>query len=642
MTTIAKLKAEKLSDIESQVDEIIQTRYRVVEAVQLANEMKAKTDEGLSKPYHDMSLYYGRQRAILRGLTQSDIMNFDLPSVAEWTAGTGFTLPSVRKFGYQFVDADEKDSEIDDPSLHYLTRNKEKKILSTLDADSDAFSYPSPYENFSQKQVAMDSSRDTYKFVLNLPIVPNTLKVLHDGNQIGKDNGEGAVPGTNFASSIVDYDGTVTLKYRHKPNKGTEIKIVFDTYMELSEFEKSYDQIDFTLSQKVDFGQTLGIINIGAGLLEAPPELLDMFQLRRKSDHQIVGTIQVVCEGLMKNTTWDLKTGNPMLCLAITHEQFKTFLGYLSPDIDNDLNKSANPSIVSSGAPDGESYPNIEANPFFPYTDGTYIDKPPFTGNFVHTEEGTHKWSVHPDIKWQCGTAPAELGQKPQENPGTVLAALQAIRDFSGAGNNPIPPDIGNSTTLGNSYEMNGGFVWEYTWGGPEPPYTKTEVGKYSCYYNAVQQLKVDHLVHLQTQCGLIATLGNKTNTIETDRQSGDSQFVTDTATFKSALDTFLSYHDAFDPLTTRPTYDMGQITLLQTATDPSGYLEQVTTRLNDLDTTLGTATTSGYAKIIYDSCNMAAHMGIGYLRDVIDELNSIQDLYSIITDFQDQYSLLP
>ena len=641
MTTLIDYKEEKLSEIESLADEIIYTRLRVVEASQLADEIKKETDQGLSLPYPDMALFYGRQRAIIRGLTQSDIMYFDFPSNSEWNTEKKFTLPSKTQFGYVFVDNEGNDSIINDPSLYYLTRKKSDKTLSTNEKDSDAFIYPSILDDFKQQAVVLDEEKQTYEIMLKFPATPGTLKVYYNDAEIGKDNGRGNIKGESLRNSTVNYDEKVVLYFKDKLDGGSIIKLVYNTYTGVDNFEKEYEQINFTLSQKKNFGQALDLMILGNGVISYPPDLLDTMKLRRKSDHNVAGIVQVVCEGLRINTNWYSLTEDPEDYLRITHDQFKTLLGYLNPDISNDLTKSANPEITSNGREDGGTYPDIEANPFFPWTDGTYVDSPPYTGNYVHLEESIPKWSVHSDIKWQYGTAPASLGETAQEDPDSFLEALNEIDTFSGAGNNPIPDDVGSSTVEGYSYEMNGNYVWRYDWqDNTGVPFDKVSVGEYPCYYNDIQHLKEDHLTHLQTQCGLIATLGNTVNTIDTDRQTGDTDFIADTATYLVYLDAFLAYHDAFNPITGRPTYDTSEMTTLKAVN--SVYLSEFNSRVTDLDTVIGTATTSGYSKIIYDSCSMAVHMDIGYLRDVIDELNSIQSLYEMIVNNQGLYALLP
>ncbi len=646
MTTLPKYKAEKYSELESLAQEIILTRLGVIESSQLSDEFKAETDQGISLPYPEMALHYGKQRAILRGLTESNVMHFDIPTIAEWSLITKFTFPSRTKFGYVFVDNDDNDSKIDDPDLYYLTRKKDDKTLSTIGNDSDAYSYPSELLGFSQERIATNSITKKYEILLNFPATPKSLSVYLEGNEIGKDNGDGNISGSSMLkSAAIDYNRKVTLNFRFNIEKGSIIKIVYDSYTNVDKFDEKYEQVNFSITQKTDFNQALDLINLGQGVISKRPELTNMMYLRRKSDHQRVGIVQVACEGLIPNANWDVLTGNPADYLRITHDQFKTLLGYLNPDIENDLTKSANLETVSNGREVGGAYPDIEASPFFPWTDGTYLGSPPYTGNYVHSEESVPKWSIHSDIKWQYGTAPASLGQTVQQNPGTFLAALNAINNFSGAGNNPVPNDTSGS--LGSTYytySMSGNYVFKntHTWSGgvfPEGSYS-TSSSELSCYYNSVQHLKDSHLTHLQTQCGLIAALGDLANTIDTSRQSADTQFITDTATFKAVLGTFLFYHDNFNPISGRPTYDTAKIIPLQTATGT--YLDQFTARVSDSDTVIGTATTSGYAKIIYDSVTMATHMDIGYLRDLIDELNSIQDLYSLITDLQSQYALLP
>ena len=655
MTTLAEYKKEKYSEIESQANEIILTRLRVVEASQLADELKAETDQGLSSPYPETALYYGKQRSILRGLSESDVMSFDLPTVSEWSTLTGFTLPSRRQFGYIFVDPDGNDSKIYDPDLYYLTRKKSDKTLSTIEKDSDAFSYPATLYGYSQQTVAVNGETKSYEMFLNFPVTPGTLTVYQGEEEIGKDNGNGSISGSAFESATVLYEEKVILVFKTPIEKGTIIKLVYDTYAEVDKFEESYEQIDFTLSQKIDFGQALDLINLGAEVISKEPGMAETMYLRRKSDHRQMGIIQVVCEGLVATENWDPLTEDPEDYLRITHDQFKTFLGYLNPDISNDLTKSSNPEIESNGRKDesysggtfDHEYPDIEASPFFPYTDGNYIESSPYTGYFVHLEELDPKWSIHPDIKWQYGTQPSSLGETEQNDPNSVYNALFAIDNFSSSTTLTVPADTGSSSSAGYSYEMVGEYVYRFLWTeDPEFPGTflKGEALWYSCRYNSLQ-LIVDGssgLSNLLTQLNKVISLGDEANTIDTGRQAGDSQFVSDTIAFQAILDTFLTYHNAFDPITTRPTYDLTTFNALVTANHPNGYFTAVTDRLADLETVLGIPLVSGYSKIIYDSCNMATHMNLGYLREVIDELNSIQDLYTMITDAQNQYAMLP
>ena len=646
MTTIAEEKAKREEELQNFPLMVRDVRMRVIEAAQLADEMKAVSDTGLSSAYPVISDFYGKQRAVLRGLSDSDVLSFTLPSVAQWTAPTDLAFPSETQFGYIFFDLTGVEDDIDDAYLYYLAKKTEGNILSSIEEDSDAFVAPTALQDFQHVVGLSDGVVTQYQFDLPLVPVPGTVKIYHGDSQIGQDNGSGSLSGTNVAgSSTISYTSpfSVNLEYTTAPAKDTVISLIYDSYTNEAAFSDTYTQVDFTLSTKEYCGETLKLINIAADVLDERPVLLSTMTLRKKSDHQVVGTVLITCEGLQVNSSWNHLTGDPAETMQVSHSDFKTLLGYLEPDIDNDLTKSANPYIASSGKKVGETYPAIEASPFYPCTDGTYQGSDAYTGNYVHIEESVPIWSVHPDIKWQYGTAPSALGETSQENPGTFSAALAALAAYSDYTNNPIPDDTGSSTSAGYSYHMDSGYVMENTWeeDGENPgTYIITSTVEYTCLYNSIHHLRNDELDHIDTQLDKLITLGDVANTAETGRQSGDTQFFTDTSTFRTALDTFLTYHDAFDPLTSRPTYTTTKITDLKTA--GAAFSTSFNARVTDLDTVLGTAVTSGYAKVIYDSCNAAVNKDIGYLREVIDELNSIQDVYDMITQKQAEYAKYP
>ncbi len=665
MTTIAEEKAKREQDLRDAPSLVISARLEVIQKCELANELKAALGEGLNLAYHDIASFYGKQRAILRGLTTDRIMHFDLPDSSLWNSGTEFTFPSANRFGYEFFDTNGNPATINDASQYYLAKKQADSTLCTLQNEAKAFSCPVPLIDFSQVITKADGESLFFNFSLQKPPIPETIKILHDEIQIGGDDGSGNLTGNNLTSSTVNYEsGEVHLEYTEAPVKDTLIRFVFDSFTNLEKFDTDYEQVDFSLDTKA-YGQglTLNLIRINEGVLSDRPALMDTMILRKKIDHQAVGTIRITCEGLTANGSWNHLTDNPESATLLDQVGFKELLGYLDPDQTNDLIRSANPYLVSTAKKIGDSYPDIETSPMFPCTNGEYTDKPAFKGNFIHFEEGQPKWEIHSDIKWQYGTKPAGYSENPyssdgntvQENPGTVLAALQAIMDFTDPGNNPIPVDgsgnAGNPSTF-KTYTMGYqgsdiDYVHEnlWTWNSGSANYVRSDNGRYTCYYNEVQALKDGQsgLTHLQVQCGWIVDPENTlSNSVETERQSTDNQFVSDTVTFKSALDTFLTDHDGFDPITTRPTYNTSWIAVLQAATDPDGYLIQATTRLADLDAVIGTPETSGYSKKIYDSCNAAVRKDIGYVRDVIDSLNSIADMYYLISQLQSEYAMYP
>jgi hypothetical protein len=645
VTTVAEEKSKREQDLKDSPVMITTVRLEVIQKVELADEMKSQTDDGLTDPYPVIALFYGKQRSLLRGLTLSDVINFNLPTSTNWNAGTDFVFPTKTQFGYEFYDTAGDPATIDDATKYYLAKRKSDNVLCTLETIVEAFTAPLSVKNYNQIVSISDGDKKNFDFDLAMIPVPGTIKIYHGETQIGQDDGSGNLTGTNITGSTVVYASpfTVDLNYSSAPAKDLMIKFVYDSYANESDFTDDYEQVDFTLSTKgYGSGLTLKLLNIVADVLDKRPTLLHSMYLRRKTDHQVVGTVLITCEGLAVDSSWNHLTGDPEDTTLLDHAEFKTLLGYLSPDNTDDLAKSADPYNASNGRKDGSSYPDIEMNPMYPATDGTYIDKPAFKGNHVHEENSVAVWAINSDIKWQYGTKPTGLDVTTQNNPDTLKAAIDAINNFSSANPTTIPADTGSVGAAGDSYSMVGNFVHKFVWSGG-PPCTSDGGSEYPCYYNDVQHLKEDHLLHLQTQLAAIATLGDTTNTIDAGRQSGDTQFVTDSATFKTALDTFLSYHNAFDPITSRPTYATSQMTTLKAAANATnGYRKQAGDRITDLESVIGTPETSGYSKKIYDSCNAAVRKDIGYARDVIDRLNSIQDVYDLIDQQQSEYAMYP
>lgn len=646
MTTITEEKINREQELIDAPNMIVDVRVKVIQAVELADEMKTATGVGLNNPYPEITEFYGKQRAILRGLTSSSVMKFNLPDAAQWNGSTAFTLPTKTLWGYEFYDTDGNPATLDNPDLCYLAKRIEGNIPCTIESDMGAFTAPVALLDYKQVIGRGDDSTTQYSFELSSVAVPGTIKIMHDDLQIGQDDGAGVLSGTNIINSTADYTtNAVVLEYSEAVEQGVTIAFVFDSYSNESGFTDTYNQVDFTLGSKsYGSGLTLDLISIASGVLDQRPALLETMLVRKKADHQPVGTLKIVCEGLKTDASWACLIDDPEDATLLSHSEFKSMLGYLNPDYADDLMKSANPYLFSSGRKDGDDYPDTEASPMFPCTDGDYTGSNAFTGNWVHYEDEVYEWSVHSDIKWQYGTEPENDGDKAQYDPESVLDALNAIAGFTGGSTDPIPNDTGSSASPGKSYEMNGNFVWVYTWTGTAPSCTKDSGVEYSCYYNDVQHLKEDqdHLIHLQTQCGLIAELGDVSNAVDVSRQAGDTQFITDTATFKAELDKAVFYHDTFTPLTNRTEYVTTDITALQTATDPGGYLSTVTDRLNDLDSVIGTPTTGGYTKTIYDACNCAVNKDIGYVRAVLDKLNSIGDIYDLISKKQSEYTMFP
>ncbi len=656
MTTIAEEVKNREQELKDSPSMIINIREKVIQAVELANEMKSETGIGLNSPYPFISEFYGKQRALLRGLTSgdlpsSDILKFNLPSTTQWNEASTFTFPSNTQWGYEFYDLDENISTISNPELHYLAKVTVGNIPCTVEKQMGAFLSPVVLQDFKEIVARGDGSTTEFSLDLSSVAVPSTIQILHDDIQIGQDNGFGVLYGTNIINSTVDYEtNKVILEYSAAIEKPVIISLKYDSYINESDFTDTYSKFDFTLATKnYGSGLILNLINVVAGTLDEGqrPCLLETMIVRKKADHQPIGTIQVVCEGLETNQAWEPLLDDAEEATLLDHAGFTTLLGYLDPSHTDDVTKSANSYIASSGrsvgATEPYSYPDIEASPFFPATDGEYFAASPFLGYWVHWEKNSYKWSVHSDIKWQYGTAPENDGDTVQYDPGTMLSELNELVDFSSS-NPTIIPDDYTEFLVSYVFLMSGDYVVVTTTSpnSSPPPDFIENTDEYTCYYNDVQHLKDNYLDSLSNRCQSIIDLEDVSNTIDGSRDQIDTDFYDDTIAFKTALDSFASNHDSFNAISSRPTtYVTSYISALIIAAGV--YLTKHNSRVSDLNSILGSPTVEGsYSKIIYDSCNTAVNKDIGYVSSVRDKLNSIQDIYDLITQKQNEYTMFP
>ena len=62
-------------------------------------------------------------------------------------------------------------------------------------------------------------------------------------------------------------------------------------------------------------------------------------------------------------------------------------------------------------------------------------------------------------------------------------------------------------------------------------------------------------------------------------------------------------------------------------------------TRLAAIQTSIGTVTTSGYAKNIYDTCNLALELDIGYVKKTIKKHYDLDSFYDNIATLRAKYN---
>ena len=110
MTTIAEEKLKIENEIKSLPSAVLDSRLKAVDLAELNSELLTDHGTGLTEPYPDMSLFYGKQRALMRGLAAA-INSYDFGT--GWASGSLFTMPTTIAFGYQVYD---------DARLHCLHR----------------------------------------------------------------------------------------------------------------------------------------------------------------------------------------------------------------------------------------------------------------------------------------------------------------------------------------------------------------------------------------------------------------------------------------------------------------------------------------------------------------------------------------
>ncbi len=126
MSKIEEKKQEILKNMSSIAGSIITGRLKAINEALLGLEIREHDkSKGIASDYPALALKYGQQRALLRGLTAADVLNFDI------TSGMGtplsFTLPSTTRFGYELYNMAHQKiqfSDIDPVNELYITKRK--------------------------------------------------------------------------------------------------------------------------------------------------------------------------------------------------------------------------------------------------------------------------------------------------------------------------------------------------------------------------------------------------------------------------------------------------------------------------------------------------------------------------------------
>ena len=198
-----------------------------------------------------------------------------------------------------------------------------------------------------------------------------------------------------------------------------------------------------------------------------------------------------------------------------------------------------------------------------------------------------------------------------------------------------------------------GGMVWT----------CRSDVsGEFACYYNQVQHL-IDQafgIAYIQSQMDKLSALGAPTNTVDPSQQKSDDQFETDQETFETDLDGFVSSDHGttvtggYNPLDSAnrvggggndypqaeiETNLAGAATTFQT--DLDARVSEINSDVLGADVVSSTAGLD-YARRLYNAVNKAVNFRTGYVREVKDKLATVETIYTLITQFQEDYASYP
>lgn len=679
MTRIEKKKEEIRQQINLNRMDIIAKRLAAIESAQLAEEIRGKTDEGIRKPYHNAAIYYGKQRALLRGCLESDLVHYDLPTVEEWNLPIDFSLPTTEKFAFQYIDSNGEFGTLANADQLYLTIDQEEGALATLE-NSAAYSLPTLFPAFEQVLAMGDGNKVELKAELFYHCSVNSLKLYISNKGSGKvpiaegnETGGLTTTANGPLQSAIIQSGLVTVQFINPLAAGTRLIAVYDGYTDPAAVDERYQAVLFETSQENPTSEEeLSFIKLTTPVANAP-ELGDSFIVRKRENHQTVGTVQVICEGLQLNTNWDFQIDAADKAMTLSQKKFNQLLGWLNPAMAHDIARSSDPWVSSSGIlvnKEGKStYPDIELSPFFPATDGTYSGDAPFDGNLVHREDeydqesktmnNVAKWRVFSGLKWGYQTVSAETGNISIKDPASPLVGPGEIDPFEHSGKikqilldttipadkTDPPPEKILSYILKKEEEDSPQLIYEITETKNEEGKSSTVEAEYSCYYNDMVRFVLSPMKAFQKRLNDLIALMEEEHDYSAVMSSGlgskDSDFLSDLENFKKGLGSKITnvetYHNAFNPLELvgeeRSTYSTLSVTDLENYcknTINAAY----SSRITDLKTEI-----SGYSKKIFESCTYATHRQVGYFPEVVNSIKTIKAIEDEIKRLQENYA---
>ncbi len=451
-----------------------------------------------------------------------------------------------------------------------------------------------------------------------------------------------------------------------------------------------------TLTSPVNGSVTMDKINIASDSLEVTPSLLSDYHVKSYEDHSVYGIITIICWGLQIDDTWTWYTGSASVpaaegCMKLNHDEFVSLFGWM------DLSNSSSCDIVASCDPDNDSnatetpeesndYPNLYEKPFFPstppdfqeiylYRDSYHKTKkvnPDYPDYPVYPPAGLidgFDYSVNADIRWIADVMPSEDDMMDDTYTFTnpYQLAMDVIAAFTSANTTTIPQNTPyyvpfssgqHRTTYAIDDAIEGFYIvyqTYYTSQGSDPyTWDSGVISEFTCYFNDMQHYLYDE-VNPVVDVGFPAPSATRVRNI-TDSDSYQDVINASTSicqtlnyvdasaetTFYLAVDTFdtvmsalISYNAAWVAA-----FDTSSSSYAYTTTSMTNYVSASTTFSTAIDTELssiasrmGTTTTAGYAKNLYDAINLMLALDIEYIKKLLEDFTAMESMFQTAVD---------
>lgn len=389
-------------------------------------------------------------------------------------------------------------------------------------------------------------------------------------------------------------------------------------------------------------------------------------------------------------------------CMMLTHDEFVSLFGWM--DLSNhtvcDIVASIHPDHYSNATENPEDsgiYPQLYDQPFFPVTPPEFQESYLYRGSFHKTKKvepdepdyplyppaglvDAYDYSVNSDIRWIADVMPSEDDMMDSTYTFTnpYQTAIDTIASFSSAetttipqsSNILIPPAGGGSTASVYSIDDTEEgyyivYVTDYTAEdlGGEGGYgwVEGETSEFTCYFNDIQ-----HQLHAEVNpipegeisapsssaIRNIADDDSYQNVIDVSTAICQTLTYTDSVdetTFYGAVDTFdvaraalLSYNSSwvasFD--TSSSSYNYVTTSMIAYINASSTFSTAIDTELTSIGSRMGSPTSAGYAKNLYDTVNLMLALDIEYIKKLLEDFTSMEGSFQTAVDDHNKWDL--